>query len=126
MEMQENEFKYTYSAPTEAERREIANIRRQYEPITITEESIIRIRRLHSKVKNIPSSAAIATGTVGLLIFGLGLTCILEWQLSALGIILGVIGIVPIALACPLYNFLSARLKKKYAPEILALSENLE
>ena len=86
MEMQENEFKYTYSAPTEAERREIANIRRQYEPSTITEESIIRIRRLHSRVKNIPSSAAIATGTVGLLIFGLGLTCILEWQLSALGL----------------------------------------
>ena len=123
--MENNGFKYTYSAPTEQERREITSIRQQY----VSEESgggkLARLRYLDSRVRNIPTAVSLVFGVVGLLIFGLGLTCVLEFSKITLGIILAAVGVVPIAIAYPIHSALSRHYRKKHGDEIIKLSDEL-
>ena len=124
--MNHNKFNYTYSAPTEHEKREIDSIRRQYEPKSDKEEKLERLRALDSKVKSIPQIFSLILGTVGILVFGLGLTMILlNWTHIALGILVMIVGMPPIALAYPVHNYLYKKYKTKYADEILQLSNEL-
>ena len=50
---------------------------------------------------------------------------ILEWSIWLLGIVLMVIGSVPIALAYPVYKRVLEKYKNRYGEEILRLSEEL-
>lgn len=125
--MEENtKFEYSYTAPTEEERREIASIRRQYEDRTnSTEGKLERLRRLDALVNNTATALSLAVGVIGLLIFGLGMAMILEWSLSVWGVLVCAVSALPIAAAYPLYRRVLARGKKKYGEEILQLSEEL-
>ena len=120
-----NQFNFKYTAPTEEERREIDSIRRQYSPSEQAESKIERLRRLDAKVKNTAIIWGLVLGVVGLLIFGLGLTMVLEWSIWFWGITLMVIGSVPIALAYPTYLKVLQKYKNRYGKEILQLSEEL-
>ena len=121
-----NKFEYSYSAPTEEERREIASIRRQYEDrSTTTEGKLERLRHLDALVNGTANAVSLAVGVIGLLIFGLGMTMVLEWNLTLWGVLLGIVGALPIDAAYPLYRRVLARGKKKYGAEILQLSEEL-
>lgn len=120
-----NKFSFTYSAPTEAERREIESIRRQYKPESFEENKVERLRRLHSKVTGWATALSLATGVIGLLIFGFGLACVLEFGKTVLGIIVSGFGIPPIAAAYPVYKAMMRRGKAKYGDEIIRLSEEL-
>ena len=119
------QFNFRYTAPTEEERKEIDSIRRQYSPQEQTETKLERLRRLDSLVKNTAIIWSLVLGVLGCLIFGLGLTMILEWDILLWGIILMVIGSVPMAVAFPIYNKLLKKGKEKYGDEILRLSEEL-
>lgn len=121
---QNNKFECTYSAPTESERREIEAIRRSYVPQE-SESKIERLKRLDNKVKTPPFIWALSVGIVGTLIFGLGLTMILEWQLELWGALVAAVGFCPIGIAYPLYNKLLKKQKEKYQAEILKLSEEI-
>ncbi len=120
-----NTFEYTYSAPTEAEKKQIESIRRQYADEVKVESKIDRVRRLDSKVKNTATCVSLILGVVGCLTFGLGLTMVLEWNIWLWGVVLMAIGCVPMLLAYPVYSWLFARGKKKYGDEILRLSEEI-
>ncbi|MBR3803807.1 MAG: hypothetical protein IKJ14_00470 [Clostridia bacterium] len=120
-----NQFNFKYTAPTEEERREIDSIRRQYSPREQTETKIDRLRRLDAKVKNTAIIWGLVLGVVGLLVFGMGLTMVLEWSIWFWGITLMVIGSVPIALAYPTYLNVLQKYKNRYGEEILRLSEEL-
>ena len=86
MQENQNKFEYTYSAPSEAERREIESIRRQYEEHPRSAESKLeRLRKLDAYVKNSATCVALILGVVGLLIFGLGMAMVLEWALPVWG-----------------------------------------
>ena len=123
--MENNQFNYTYSAPTEEERKEIASIRKQYVPVEKTETKLERLRRLDKLVKNTPTIVAITLGTVGSLIFGLGLTFILEWNIWLWGVICMAIGSIPMAISYPVYKWILKRYKRRYGTEILKLSEEI-
>lgn len=124
--MEQNGFKFTYSAPTEAERREIAGIRQQYEePEKAAESGLVRLRRLDAFVTGSSTAAGLALGIVGCLVFGLGLAMILEWGMLFLGILTAAVGALPMLLAYPLYRKVLKSNRKKYGPEILRLSEEL-
>ncbi len=125
MQENNNKFSYTYSAPTEAERREIESIRRQYKSEPDSESKVERLRRLHSRVTGRATAVSLALGVVGLLVFGGGMAMVLEFGKLVLGIILAVIGLVPISIAFPVYNKILADGKKKYGEEILCLSDEL-
>ncbi len=120
---QQNTFEYTYTAPTQQERKQIENIRKSYLPET--ESDLARLQRLDKKVHSIPAAVALTLGIVGTLIFGTGLALILEFGKTLWGIIVGAIGVVPLVLAHFVHSFILKKLKQKYGAEILSLSEKL-
>ncbi len=122
--MKNDKFSMRYTAPTPAERREIEDIRRRYadEP---TASGLDRLRELDSKVKRLPTALGLTLGVVGTLLFGIGLTAVLEWGNYLVGVIVMLVACLPIAAAYPLYAFLLNRNKAKYSGEILSLADSL-
>ncbi len=116
-------FEYTYSAPTEAEKRQIENIRSHYAPSNPT--SFERLKYLDAKVKNTATIVSLVLGVIGCLIFGCGLAFVLEFNEWLIGIILMAVGIVPMGLAYPAYNHELKKGKEKYGEEILKISDEL-
>lgn len=121
----ENKFEYSYCAPTEEERTEIKNIREFYLSDDIKSSKLDRIKKLNSYVKNSAMAVALTMGITGLLLFGLGMSMILEWNLLWGGIIVSAAGCVPMIAANPVYNKIVSYNKKKYGKEILRLTDEL-
>lgn len=113
---------YSYSAPTEDERREVESIRKMYLDQERENDKLTRLRKLNARVKNTAMCVSLSVGIVGLLLFGGGMSLTLMQGNYVWGIILSLTGIVPIAIAHPVYNALLKRGKKKYGEEILRLS----
>jgi hypothetical protein len=120
-----NQFNFRYTAPTEEERREIDSIRRRYAPQEHVETKMERLRRLDALVKNTATISSLVLGIIGTLILGLGLTMILEWSIWLWGIVLMVVGCVPMAIAYLVYKLVLKKYKNRYGEEILRLSEEL-
>ena len=118
-------FEYTYSAPTEQERKEIEHIQSQYRPQVKSTSKLDILRKLDNKVKNVPTITSLILGIVGILTFGLGLTLILEWKIYIGGVVLGFVGCVVMGIAPLLHNKIYNQLKNKYSSEILKLSGEL-
>ena len=125
--MSENneKFTYTYTAPTESERREINDIRRRYLPKSEYETKLGQLKEADARFRRVPLAIGIALGVVGTLVFGLGLTFALEWNDFLAGALISLAGIVIIALAYPVYGVLFKRNKKKHGEEILKLTAEL-
>lgn len=123
--MDKEEFNYTYSAPSVKERMELESIKKEYEPKTENESKIEKIRRLDRIVKECPTVIALSMGIIGTLIFGIGITFFLEWNSVLFGIVFSVIGVAIMLPASLVYRKISDKLKKKYGPEILKLSEEI-
>lgn len=123
--MENKEFKFTYKAPSEEERKEIESIKRQYEAPKTEEGKLERLRRLNNLVVGVSTAVGLALGIIGLLIFGSGLAMVLEFNIIAWGIVVMIAGIPPIAFAYPVYKKVLEIYKKKYGEEILKLSEEL-
>lgn len=120
-----NKFEYNYSAPTEDERREIESIKEAYSPNVTKKSGVERLRELDKKVKNPPLICVLTVGIIGLLIFGLGICCAIEWEKIAVGVILSVAGLAIMGVNPYIYRVFLARRKKKYSAQILALSDEL-
>lgn len=119
-------FEYKYDAPTVSEKQQIERIRDEYIPKSDKDKKFERLKSLHQKVQSIPTIVALILGVCGLLLFGVCMVCFLQWKtLYVLAVFVGLIGIVLIALAYPLYNVIIKKLKAKHQEEILKLSEEL-
>lgn len=123
--MDKNKFNFTYSAPTKTEREQIEDIRKDYLPKSDSVTKLDRLKKLDGFVKNTPMIIALTIGIVGILIFGLGLTMILEWNQMVWGIIISTISLVPMGFAYPVFWRVKTRLTAKHKDEILSLSEEL-
>ncbi|MGM9681852.1 MAG: hypothetical protein ACI3XR_10165 [Eubacteriales bacterium] len=123
-------FRYTYSAK---EQKEIQNIRKKY--VTKDEDKMERLRRLDRSVTQKARTVSLAVGIVGILILGFGMSLIMSglsellglYRETALpiGIATGGIGGILACLAYPIYNHIVRRERKKIAPEILRLTDEL-
>lgn len=122
---EKNDFEYKYIAPSASERIEIESIKRSYLPKTKEESKLDHLRKLDGKVKNIPMMAALILGVVGTLIFGTGMTMVLEWAIIAWGVVVCAVGVVPIALAYPVFLMATKKMKEKYGQTIINLSDEL-
>lgn len=120
-----NDFEFKYVAPTIEERKEIESIKRTYIAQSTGSNKLGELRKLDNKVKNTPTLVSLIVGIVGILIFGLGMSMVLEWKLLLWGIVVSIIGIVPMSLAYPINKFVFKRLKNKYSAKIIKLSEEL-
>ena len=120
-----DKFSYTYSAPTEEERREIEDIRRAYAPATESEDRLAQIRTLNERATRPARIAALTLGIGGILLFGLGMSMTLAWELIAGGIVVAAIGILATIVANPVRRALLNLGKRKYGAEILRLTDEL-
>lgn len=91
-----------------------------------------QLRKLHSIPTRKSQSAAIATGVIGALILGTGMSlCMTELGAAlgnfamALGVIIGLVGVVLVALAYPIYNRVLKKERERIAPEILRMTDEL-
>ncbi len=118
-------FEYSYSAPTEEERREIQSIRQRYSSRDCECGKLERLRLLDSLIKNTAAAISIIVGIVSTLIFGLGMAMILEWGILFGGMAVSILGAVGLGFAYPIHKIIMERGKRKYGGEILKLSEEL-
>ena len=128
---EQNGFTYTYSAREQAELR---RIREKYTAPT-EEDKMARLRRLDASVTNTAQAVALALGVVGTLILGFGMSlCMTELaeilgshkdMAMAIGILVGVVGGVLASLAYPIYHAIVKAKRKRLAPEILRLTDEL-
>ena len=118
----EEAFSYTYDAKQQAE---IKKIREKYLPRE--EDKMERLRKLDESVSKKATRAALIMGVVSTLLLGLGMSCCMEfgaaWFLP--GIVVGMFGIAGVCAAYPLYNWVVRRERKRVAPEIIRLSDEL-
>ena len=122
MNKNESSFSYTYFANQQAEGE---NIRKKYLPQE--ESSFEKLKRLDKKAGRKGSIVCISLGIISCLLLGIGMCCTMVWmeQLFIPGVIIGVIGIVAIAAAYPLYSRITKKQRQKLAPQILKLTEEL-
>ena len=123
-------FSYVYSAE---EQDEIRKIRKKYE--FRKEDPISRIRKLDNSVTQKATAISLVFGVVGVLIMGSGMSFIMTDLGSIigmsgnitwiLGMLTGVMGLILVVLAYPMYNNVLKKEREKVASEILELTEEL-
>lgn len=132
MSKQNETFNYSYSA---SQQEEINRIRNKYLPDVNLEKTdkMEQLRRLDASVTNKATVLSLAVGIIGALIMGMGMSLIMTdigdyLGISSklpIGIIIGLVGIIGIILAYPLYQRVIAKERKKIAPQILKLADEL-
>lgn len=116
-------FEYTYHAPTEAEREEIESIRREYLPSG--SDQLAELKKLDRRVRRAPKALAVVLAVAGALVFGGGLSLVLEMESYAVGSLVALVGIGIILAVAPIYRAVLERNRKKYADRIVKLSDEL-
>ena len=133
MENKEKEtFNYTYSAK---EQEEIKAIRKKYAVQEKTEDKMEQLRRLDAAVTQKATSVSLVFGVIGALILGMGMSLamtdigkiigLLGGMAMLIGILIGIIGIVLVSVAYPIYNAIIKKEREKIAPEIIRLTDEL-
>ena len=129
---EQNGFSFTYSAKEQAE---LKKIREKYTPPTESEDKMARLRRLDASVTNTAQAVALVFGIIGTLILGFGMSLIMtdfseilgigETMAMVIGIPVGIVGGILASLAYPIYNAIVKAKRKKIAPEIIRLTDEL-
>ena len=120
-------FSFTYSAQ---QQKEVEAIRKKYLPQET--DKMDQLRKLHAIPTQKARAASLTVGIIGALIMGTGMSLAMTEIGAALGglamilgIAVGLVGVVLVALAYPLYNRVLKKQREKIAPEILRLSDEL-
>ncbi len=132
--MNNNGFNYTYSAKEQAE---LKRIRDKYLADTKPTEldKMAEIRRLDASVTEGASACALCFGIIGALIMGFGMSLIMTdlravFAMSGataltVGTVIGLVGMASVIAAYPLYQYICEKRRRRIAPEILRLTEEL-
>ncbi len=132
MNEEKKPFEYTYSAKR---REEVERIRRKYtdEKSETLDDKLEEVRRLDRRTTDRACAVSLALGILSALTLGLGMSLIMS-ELGAslgpileavLGVVLGLVGLAGVFSAYPVYERVLSREKKKVAPRILELTEEL-
>lgn len=114
-------FSFIYSAK---QQEEIRNIRKKYAPPE--EDKMEQLRRLDASVTQKARIVSLSIGIIGVFLLGIGMCCVMVWdKVFFLGIVLGILGIGAMITAYPVFVHLTKKQRKKLAPEILRLTEEL-
>lgn len=120
----EASFEYTYSAP---EQDEVKRIRDKYLPPDEKETKLEKLRRLDASVTKKGTVVSIIVGIISCLIMGAGMSmCMVATDTLLLpGIAVGIIGMIGVAVAYPIYSRITRKERERLTPEILKLTEEL-
>ena len=121
-EKEKEGFRYTYSAK---EQMEIKNIRQKYMPREM--DKMEQLRKLDQSATQKGMTVSLVVGIIGALVLGIGMCCTMVWAdvWFVPGIVVGIIGIVMVSLAYPLYNHITQKERERIAPEIIRLTDEL-
>lgn len=125
-------FNYTYSAK---EQEEIKAIRKKYAAPEQAEDKMAQLRRLDAAVTQKATTVSLVFGIIGALILGIGMSLAMTdigkmielagGMAMLIGILIGIIGIVLVSVAYPIYNSIIKKEREKIAPEIIRLTDEL-
>ena len=125
-------FHYTYSAKVQ---EEIKAIRKKYTPSVDTEDKMAQLRRLDAAVTQKATMVSLVFGIIGALILGIGMSLAMTGMGTMLGLtgipailvgsMIGMIGIVLVCVAYPVYHRITKKERQKIAPEIIRLTGEL-
>ena len=117
-------FEYTYSA---AMQKEIEEIRKKYLPKE--EDKMETLRRMDREAEKPGMMTSITVGTIGSLFLGVGMCCTMIWGVATwifvLGVVIGLLGVVIISPAYPIYKKITKKQREKIADQILELTKEL-
>ena len=129
---QKDTFNFTYSA---RQQEEIKAIRKKYAATEETEDKMTVLRRLDAGVTKKATTLSLIIGIWGALVLGLGMSLAMSelgemfgaYKAFAMvfGVIIGIVGIVLVSLAYPIYNRTVKKEREKIAPEIIRLTDEL-
>lgn len=132
MNNQNEKFNYTYSA---TQQEEIDKIRKKYQPNLASEEmdKMEQLRQLDASVTKKAMIWSLIIGIAGALIMGMGMSLTMTdigdyFGITSklfIGIVVSFIGMIGVILAYPLYQRIVEKERKKIAPQILKLIEEL-
>lgn len=116
-------FQYTYSAPVN---KEVEQIRNKYLPQEVDKFS--ELKKLDYKVQSAGIAESLAVGIIGCLIFGIAMCMGLDVIGGGMffAVILGIIGVIVMLPAYPVYLKVSRKVKEKYTPQILAIADEIQ
>ena len=117
---QEHSFDYEYSARQQAE---VRKIRAKYLPEHA--DTLETLRRLDAHAEKKGSTYSLIIGISGLMILGGGMSLIMVGNLIALGVVTGIAGLALLSAAYPIYQHITKAERKRIAPEIIRLTEQL-
>lgn len=131
MEKKENgTFSYTYSAK---QQEEIRSIQKKY--TTPEEDKMEQLRKLDKNVTEKAVMAALIVGVIGALVLGSGMSLVMtelnvilglsQTVSMIIGMVIGLVGMVLVSLAYPLYKRTLKKERDKAAPEIMRLADEL-
>ena len=124
------EFKFTYSAK---EQEELRKIRQKYVPKEV--DRMEQLRKLDAGVTRKAVAISLVAGIIGALVLGFGMSLImtdvgetlgLYGKIQVvLGVVIGMIGVVLVSVAYPIYNRIARKERERIAPEIIRLTDEL-
>ena len=123
-------FNYTYSAKEQAE---IKAIREKYESPKESEDKMMQLRRLDASVTQKATTVSLVFGIIGALVMGIGMSLVMTdigkmlgtAPAMILGICVGIVGMILVCSAYPMYNCILKKEREKIASEIIRLSDEL-
>lgn len=122
--MSENKFEFKYSA---SEQKELDKIKAKYSSKTKRESKMNELLELDKSTTKGATMISIIVGLIGTLMLGISLVCVTTWtEFYYLGLVVGVIGLVLIAVAYPVYLKVVKKKQELVAPTILKLTEEIE
>ena len=128
MENHQETFTYTYSAQ---QQEEIKNIRKKY--MAPEGDKMEQLRKLHHSATQKAQVWSLVLGVMGALVMGCGMSLVMT-DIGAVigmnnamipGIVIGIIGMIPVALAYPTYNRVLKKERQRIASEVLRLTDEL-
>ena len=124
------EFKFTYSAK---EQEELRKIRQKYVPKEV--DRMEQLRKLDAGVTRKAVVISLVAGIIGALVLGFGMSLImtdvgetlgLYGKIQVvLGVVIGMIGVVLVSVAYPIYNRIARKERERIALEIIRLTDEL-
>ena len=124
------EFKLTYSAK---EQEELRKIRQKYVPKEV--DRMEQLRKLDAGVTRKAVVISLVAGIIGALVLGFGMSLIMTdvgetlglygTIQVVLGVVIGMIGVVLVSVAYPIYNRIARKERERIAPEIIRLTDEL-
>lgn len=124
MNEKEEVFTYEYTAQ---QQKEIREIREKYQQKPNELSQMDQLRMLDASVTRRGTCASLVIGVLGCLLLGTGMSCVMVWgeHLFLIGILIGVVGLIGVICAYPIYTCITRKERERLAPEILKLTEEL-